>query len=54
MQKKKTTTTKKKQQKNNKFGSLTGCSHRQSAMSTLLAVLEVNFENDALVSDCFN
>ena len=38
----------------NKLGSLTGCRHRQSAMSRLLAVLEVNFENDALVSGCFS
>ena len=38
----------------NELGSLTGCLHRQSALSRLLAVLEVNFENDALVSGCFS
>ena len=38
----------------NKLGSLTGCWHRQSAMSILLSILEVNFENDALVSGCFS
>ena len=38
----------------NKLGSPTGCLHRQPAMSRLLAVLEVNFENNALVSGCFS